>query len=314
MRNSRQLTIGSRQRLRQRILLLTLVISCFSGAWAQDVKVRGGFLSDSLMIGEQTAFYLSAHYSSDLNVLFPDSTFDFKPFEYQKRNYFATRTEDGVSADSAVYYFTTFEVDRAQYLELPVFVVQAQDCTVFQSPRDSVLITQLVAHVPDTVSADKLPLKMNTAYQKVFFQFNFWILLIIAAVLIVAGVVVWIFYGKKIRAYFLAKRLRRKHFQFVNTYNIMLAQLQSTFSAITTETALSSWKKYMEQLEARPYTKLTTKETFGLIHDEGLANNLRTIDRAIYGHDTSVVGALQSLKTFADQQFAKKLMEVKHGQ
>jgi hypothetical protein len=70
----------------------------------------------------------------------------------------------------------------------------------------------------------------------------------------------------------------------------------------------------MEQLESRPYTKLTTKETFGLIHDEALANNLRTIDRAIYGHDTSVVVALESLKTFADQQFAKKLTEVKHGQ
>lgn len=270
-------------------------------------------MSDSLMIGEQTAFYLSAHYPSNLNVLFPDSTFDFKTFEYQKRNYFATSTEDGVSTDSAVYYFTTFEVDRVQSLGLPVFVVQAQDCTVFQSPRDSVLITQLVAHVPDTVSADKLPLKMNTAYQKVFFQFNFWILLIVVGILIVVGVVVWIFYGKKIRAYFLAKKLRRRHFQFLNSYNAMLAQLQSTFSAITTESALSAWKKYMEQLESRPYTKLTTKETYGLIHDEALANNLRTIDTAIYGHNTSVVGALESLKIFADQQFAKKMTEVKHG-
>jgi hypothetical protein len=295
--------------------LLFVAMACWlNAAQAQDVKVNGGFLSDSLMIGEQTAFYLSAHYPSELNVLFPDSTFAFAPFEYQKRNYFATTTRNGVSTDSTVYYFTTFEVDRVQYLELPVFVVQPQDCTAFRSPRDSVLITQLVAHVPDTLSADKLPLKMNTAYQKVFFQFNFWILMIVIAAFIVIGVLAWVFFGKKIRAYFLARKLKRRHFQFLDSYNAMLAQLQSAFSAITTESALSAWKKYMEQLESRPYTKLTTKETLGLVHDEALARNLSTIDMAIYGHNTSVVSALENLKTFADQQFTKKLTEVKHGQ
>lgn len=309
-------TVGRRQPLgvRRGLLVLVLITGLLNVTKAQDVSVNGGFLSDSLMIGEQTAFYLSAHYPSELNVLFPDSTFAFAPFEYQRRNYFATTTAEGVSTDSAVYYFTTFEVDRVQHLRLPVFVVQPQDCTIFQSPRDSVLITQLVAHVPDTVSADKLPLKMNTAYQKVFFEFNFWILMIVVAVLIVFGVLAWVFFGKKIRAYFLARKLKRKHFQFMSTYNAMLAQLHSAFSTITTESALSSWKKYMEQLESRPYTKLTTKETLGLIHDESLARNLSAIDTAIYGHSTSVVGELESLKNFADQQFTKKLREVKHGQ
>jgi hypothetical protein len=299
---------------RRSLLLLILMASLFNVTRAQDVKVNGGFLSDSLMIGEQTAFYLSARYPSELNVLFPDSTFAFTPFEYQKRNYFATTTADGVSTDSAVYYFTTFEVDRVQHLRLPVFVVQPQDCTTFQSPRDSVLITQLVAHVPDTVSADKLPLKMNTAYQKVFFQFNFWILMIVVFVLVVLGVLTWVFFGKKIRAYFLAKKLEQKHSQFTSSYNALLAQLHSASSTITTESALSAWKKYMEQLEARPYTKLTTKETLGLIRDETLAKNLSAVDMAIYGHNTSVVNALENLKNFADQQFTKKMREVKHGQ
>lgn len=291
--------------------VIFLLMSCLS-ANAQDVKVRGGFLSDSLKIGEETAFYLSARYPSDLNVLFPDSTFKFSTFEYTKRNYFQTKTRDNVSVDSAVYYFTTFEVDRAQYLDLPVYVVQPQDCTVFQSPRDSVLITQLVASVPDSLTVDKLPLKMNTAYQKVFFEFNTWVVIIAVGVLIVIAILVWIFFGKRIARYFRVKRLRRMHADFVRNYNAMIAQLQSA-SGNQAEGALSAWKKYMERLESHPYTKLTTKETALIIRDEELTNNLKEIDRAIYSERPAQINFFEGLRAFADQRFNKKLEEVQHG-
>lgn len=290
-----------------------LIVFCTLPGKAQNVTVNGGFLSDSLKIGEQTAFYLSAHYPSHVTILFPDTTFSFAPFEYQKRQYFPTKSNGGVSVDSAVYYLTTFEVDRVQMLNLPVYIVQVQDCTMVESPMDSVLITQLVAKVPDSLSVDKLPLKMNTAYQKVFFQFNFWIVLIIAGVLILLALVVWIFFGKRIRHYFKIRSLKKQHAQFAAAYTHVVQQVQSTFSAMTAEHALSLWKKYMEQLEARPYTKLTTKETLSLVHDDRLLQNLRSIDTAIYGHNTSVYDSLNYLKNFADERFTKKLEEVNHG-
>jgi hypothetical protein len=290
-----------------------LIMVCFFQGHSQDVKINGGFLSDSLKIGEQTAFYLSARYPSTLTVLFPDSSFAFTPFEYQKRNYFPTRSESGTSFDSAVYYLTTFEVDRVQFLNLPVYIVQARDCTMVDSPMDSVLITQLVAKMPDSLSVDKLPLKMNTAYQKVFLQFNFWIVLIALGGLLVIGVIVWIFFGKRIRQYFRARSLKKQHAQFVRNYASNLDQLRAAFSAMTAENALSIWKKYMEQLESRPYTKLTTKETLNLIHDENLLKNLKMIDTAVYGYSTSVYDSLDYLKHFADERFSKKLQEVAHG-
>jgi hypothetical protein len=191
--------------------------------------------------------------------------------------------------------------------------VQPQDCTVVVSPTDSVLITQLVAEVPDSLSADKLPLKMNTAYQRVFFQFNFWILLIVLGVLVVIAIVVWIFFGKRIRQHFRMRKLRKQHALFVKNYLTVVNPLQSSFSSMTTENALSLWKKYMEQLESRPYTKLTTKETLNLIQDDHLIKNLRTLDTAIYGHNTSVYDSLNYLKNFADERFSKKLAEVSHG-
>lgn len=301
-------------RILPRICILMVLPCCFSPrAAAQEIKISSGFLSDSLKIGEETAFYLAAHYRSDLNVLFPDSTHAFAPFEYMKRNYFATKTIEGTSLDSAVYYLTTFEVDRVQKLNLPVYIVQARDCTVVQSPSDSVLITQLVAEVPDSLSIDKLPLKMNTAYQKVFFQFNFWIVLIAVGLVIIVAILVWIFFAKRIRQYFRERRMKKRHARFVKAFTGIVEQLQTTFSALTTENALSLWKKYMEQLEARPYTKLTTKETQNIIHDDHLMQNLRIIDTAIYGHDTSVYDSLNFLKNFADQRFSKKIEELNHG-
>lgn len=297
--------------LRNMVAAILFVVSF--GAHAQDIRVHGGFLSDSLKIGEQTAFYLSAHYPSDQHILFPDSTFRFFPFEYEKKEYFPTESEDGISVDSAVYYLTTFEVDRTQFLDLPVYLVQPQDCTIYISSRDSVLITQMVASVPDSLTADKLPLKMNTAYHEVDFQFNYWILIIVLTVLVIIAAVIWIFFGGRIRQYYTTRRLERNHRQFVSQYDRILAQLQSAFSAMTAESALSTWKKYMEQLESRPYTKLTTKETIMLIHDEDLRNNLRAADGAVYGHNTRVLHSFENLRSFADQRFSKKLEEVKHG-
>jgi hypothetical protein len=280
---------------------------------AQNIDVRAGFLSDSIKIGETTAFYLSVHYGDSLNVLFPDSTFKFSTFEFNKKEYFATRTRNRVSIDSAVYYFSTFEVDREQYLQLPVYVIHPQDCTAFDSPSDTVLIEQMVAEVPDSVSADQLPLKMNTAYEKVDFQFNYWILIIAGAVLLVIALIIWIFFGKRIARYYRAKRLQRKHNEFVRSYGEIVQKLQNGFSTNHAEKALAFWKRYMEVLEPYPFTKLTTRETFILTKDETLAGNLRQIDRAIYSDQPTVLTPFEQLRSFADQRFMKKLQEVQHG-
>ena len=282
-------------------------------AFSQEVEVRGGFLSDSLKIGEQTAYYLAADYPSELTVLFPDSTHNFEPFEYQSKEYFLTQTKEGISTDSAVYFLTTFEIDRVQYLQLPVYVVIDSDSTTVSTLADSVLITQFVAQVPDTVSTEQLPLRMNTTYQKVFYNFNVWLFIILFTVILALGLVVWILFGKKIRKHFLMKRMRKNHAYFLNTYNAFVAQLRSAFSPPATESAVVTWKKYMEQLEAKPYTKLTTRETQRLISEPALVEHLKHLDRAIYGHDTTVVESLENLKNFADQQFHRKLKEVQHG-
>jgi hypothetical protein len=154
---------------------------------------------------------------------------------------------------------------------------------------------------------------MNTTYQEVFFDLNVMLLLSVLVLLVFAATVVWAIYGKRINRYFKAKKLRQEHSKFVQSYNAFLSELQTAFSTPATESALSLWKRYMEQLESKPYTKLTTRETLRLVKEPVLSEHLRRIDQAIYGHNTLVMDSLENLKSFADQQFNRKMKEVKHG-
>jgi hypothetical protein len=296
-------------------VILMIAFAAPFAVQAQQLKVvvTGGFLTDSLKIGEETRFYVTAHYPSDLNVLFPDSTFNFSPFEFVRKQYFPTQTSGGYSIDSAVYYLTTFEIDRTQTLSLPAFVVHTSDCTTFQSDADTILITQLVTTPADTVAAEKLPLKETLAYQDVLFEFNYPLYMIIGGAVLVLAIIALLVFGKKIVRHFRIKRLRKNHNKFQETYSTIVRNVQSAFSVPVAESALVVWKKYMEEIDNKPYTRLTTRELMALSKDEVLGKNLGVIDRALYGHDTSVVESLENLKGIAEMRFQKKLEEVKHG-
>jgi hypothetical protein len=282
-------------------------------AFAQDVTVRGGFFLDSLRVGDEAGFYLSAKYPSNLNLVFPDSSFNYGPFEFVSKQYFPTRTTSGQSYDSVIYYLTTFEIDPLQMLSLPVFQLNEGDSTAYQTDIDTVALIELARNIPDTVTAQTLPLRENTIHENVPKHFNYPILFISLVVLLVVIVIVWVVFGKTIRKHFKVKRMLKAHQRFLEVYDQQIEAIKAAFSSAQTENALSHWKKYMEQLESRPYTKLTTRETVRIENNEALGKNLHSIDGAIYGHNTRVVESLESLKQFADQRFGKKVEEVRHG-
>jgi hypothetical protein len=280
---------------------------------AQDIQVRGGFLSDSVKIGEETAFFLAADYPAELNVLFPDSTFKFTPFEFQRKKFSPTVTTNGRSYDSTIYFLATFEIDSIQSLALPVYLLQQGDCTTFVSNTDKVKLIELVAAVPDSISTEKLPLLASVNYHNVNLQLNIIIIAIISVAIILLSVATWLFFGKRIKRYFRARRLERLHRNFISSYDTIVKQVKGTFSAASAERALATWKEYMEQLEGKPYTKLTTRETLIIQKDETLGINLRNIDRAIYGHNNNVNESLDHLKKVATERFMVKIKEVRHG-
>lgn len=293
----------------KKFLFIALLTSCCTLAYGQ-VTVNGYFLSDSVKIGENIPYVLTARYPSEQNVLFPDSTFSFAPFEFQSKVYFPTRTIADLSYDSVLYNLATFEIDSIQRLGLPVFVVHPSDCTAIRSIRDSIYLQLLVAQVPDSVSAENLPLKTNTEYLNVRWIFNYPLLLIIVVALLVLLIAIWVIFGRRIRKYFMMKRLNKKHFAFLEKFGVLTSP--SDFSLQKGEAALILWKKYIEELENKPFTKYTSKEILQYENDERLGSALMLIDRMIYGGNVSSTESFVHLRSYSEQEFQKQIDKVTH--
>jgi hypothetical protein len=283
-------------------------------ASGQQIQVTGQFQSDSVKIGQPLPYILTATYPRDVTLVFPDSTFAFTPFEIQHKEFFPTHTHGRISIDSVVYYLATYEIDKVQRLQLPVFIVHPSDCTAVYAKPDSVFLQELIQQVPDSVSAQQLPLKTNTAYHRVKWLFNYPLVMIIAASILVLILISWIIFGKRIRRYFRLRRLRKNHEYFINRFDRASSDLGQGYSKSKAEAAMIMWKKYMEELEEQPFTKYTTKELRTIVSDGELIETLRIIDRMIYsdsnGKNTS---SFEKLKQYAEQEFQKKREEVING-
>jgi hypothetical protein len=270
-------------------------------------------MSDSIKIGQVIPYSLTAKYSRDLNILFPDSTYGFFPFELRGKRFFSTRTVQGVSYDSVVYLFTTYEIAPIQKLKLPIFIVEGLDSLAVYTRVDSVALHELVKHVPDSVSAQHLPLKTDADYRNVRLHLNYPILLLILGGLLLIGLTVWLIFGKRIRTYFALRRLTRDHTSFVHAFNQCVAQLQSDLSSFSAETALAVWKKYMEQLASQPYTKSTSTEISRIVSDPNVGSALKSIDKIIYGGAKPAnERSFQFLLDYSVDQFKRRKEAIKH--
>jgi len=297
-------------RLRFIISVLLLVPSL---AFSQNVTVRSRFLADSLKIGEKIPFAVTATYPRKVNILYPDSTYSFNPFEFESKEYFATKTKDSVSYDSVVYYISSYEIDSIQTFRMPVYVLQGRDCTTVFGATDSIFLKQMVDHVPDSVNAEQLPLKINTKYLNVSWLFNYPIALYVGGALLLIAIVVWFVFGKRIRRYFKLKRLNKDHSEFLARYAEAINEMEAGYSTKKAETALVIWKKYMESLEQKPYTKYSSKEILRFINDGNLPAALRAIDKMVYGGVASDTNVFAELREVSRSHYNEKLRQLNNG-
>lgn len=312
---SRQVLTNTESASRRFHILNVVCCILLSGSlYAQEIKVKAKFSADSIKLGKPVELYVSAHYPSRLNILFPDSSFAFAPFEFQKKRFVPTLTKNGISRDSVIYTLTSFEVDSVQTLKLPVFVVNTMDCVKVFSNTDTVYFQHLVKSIPDSVATEKLPLKANTNYLNVSWNLNYILVGIAVLIVVVALIVVWIVFGKRIRRYFRIKKLTKAYEAFLAKFDNSLYKLETGFSPQQAEATLVVWKLYLESLMRQPYTKYTSKEIRAMEQNETLGQALSTIDRMIYGHQhDNVRSPFDQLKAHVQQQFEKKKAEVSHG-
>ncbi len=289
-------------------LLLVLSIS----VKGQIVQPKSSFNKDSIKIGEEVVYSLSIRYLNTKDVVFPDSLYNFTPFELNKKVSFVTKSDSIFSLDSAVYHLTTFELDTVQRLNLPVFMVTDGDSLeVFGGP-DSIILNQVVTSFPDSVA-----LLANTTYSNVPLNFNYPYLIVGVAAITLVGLIMFFVFGKNIRKRYLIYRLRRLHRKFLDKLNTEIHEAENSVGSNNRpmEQLISDWKSYMEKLNQQPYTKLTTKEIQSVYEDNRLYKALSRIDRAIYGGltDKKLVDSFYYLRSATEDSFQSKMEEVRNG-
>lgn len=281
-------------------LLLLRVVS-----FAQEVTPQAAFQKDTIAVGELVPFSVWITYPKDLDVIYPDSLFDFSPFELENKRYFLTESDSLNSYDSVVYYLSTFEIDSIQYLQVPLYLVDELDSTILITGPDSIILRHVVTEIPDSVA-----LKVNTSYIEVPLQFNYPYLIIGLSIGFIILVVIILVFGKSFKRQLKLYRLRKRHKKFSIQFDSILSQ-----TTIEPEPTLLFWKAYMEQLLRLPYTKLTTQEIKSIIANEHLFKALKVIDKMIYGHEDSneLQTSLEVLKNYSQSSFEAKTEEIKHG-
>lgn len=295
---------------RVRVISFFFGLLFFRVGIGQEIKVRGGFMEDSLLIGQDVNFYMTAVYPPELEMIFPDNGYNFSPFEYSTKRFFPTQLIDGLAYDSTVYMLQSYEIDLVQYLQLPAIILDGSDSTILFTPLDSIYFAELAPIVSDTTQ-----LVANLKYQRVNTVFNYPLLYYILGAIIILVVILMLLFGKRIMRYFKMRRLNKEYEKFSAQLTTFIRKLKTEPTSELAEEALSMWKRYQEKLDRFPFTKLTTKEILKDKHNRELEKPLKSIDYLIYGKKTNVTiyQDFQQIEDFSQYRYLKKVAEIRHG-
>lgn len=289
-----------------------LVAWCFFSSYlqGQPVTVKGYFLEDSVLLGSPASYVLVAEYPGSVEVLFPDSAYNFTPFEFNSKVFFPSRLKNGKVVDSVIYSVSTFELEPYQKMNLPVFQIRTRDSLFVYAEADSILITGLLEEVPQNAK-----LKETVDFNPLDLAFNYPYLVFGLLLLIIISLVVYLVFGKSIRRKIRLYRMKKRYEKFSNSYAEYLRKLRTEADQHLAESAFISWKSYLESLERIPYTKLTTREIVRNEENEYLKAALKNIDRNIYGRsiDKELFRHFETLEDISLEKYRKKVEEVSHG-
>lgn len=268
------------------------------------LQLTGSFMKDSVRIGEIISYSLTCRYPSAMELIYPDSSFNYAPFEFVGKFYYPTRSAAGISLDSAVYLLRTFEVEKEQQLQLPVYVLEKGDTVLVPSAPDAVWLQEMVRAVEAP-----LPIWIDTALLPIEKRLNYPYLLIGLAAGAGLLFLIWRIFGANILTNYKLYTLKKDHSQFLSRYNVQVERFRRSETLTNMEKAVSLWKNYLTKLEERAINSFTTKE-ISVYYDEeeDVSTALKLCDRAIYGNIIANEAfessrALSLLQEFAVQRY-----------
>ena len=274
------------------------------GINAQEIKIEGRFANDTVLVGEPVSYRLILTYPETVDLLLPDSVAEYPGLEYVKKEFTPTVTKNNISSDTVTYWLRSFSPDTTVVFAMPVYWLQPNDSLQLFAKPDSLIIGTVL---PAGAAADTLELTASAQLVPIRNRFNYPYLIIGIAAGLIIIIIVLIVFGDRLKNWWRVWQLNKKHKSFINKYNRTLDQIQVGKAPV--DNAYLQWKQYLEQLENKPYTKLTSSEIAALNHDyQELIRTLQALDKSIYGYGSSTdnLQQLALLKETADKKYSAK--------
>lgn len=270
----------------------------------------GGFVQDSLMIGQEVQYWITARYPLEQQLIFPDSTSPFSPFEFSSKQFFPTQIREGLAFDSTIYTLQSFEIEPTQLLSLDVVALSEADSVVLNSPLDSIYLRELATIVTDTTS-----LKTNLDFQVIDTQFNYPLLYYALGGLLLLSLILLLIFGKRLLIYFKVKKLEKDYHSFSDVFTKHIQRLKVDPQPEIAEQALASWKNYQQRLDKLAFKSATTKEILDFEFTKELEKPLKAVDRVVYGRrvQENLHHDFQQMEDFTGDRFQKRVAEIKYG-
>ena len=288
-------------------LLLALgLLGAAARAQGPTDELRSRFRRPATHVGEIIDYELTYRHAPGREVIFPDSTADFAPFEFVGKAYRPTRTRQGRSLDVATYHLRTFALDPVQTLSLPITVLEGNDTLLLPTPAAAV---RLVRTAPLTVGPEPPVLRQNTAPGPVRPEFNYPYWLAGGAGLGLVALGLSVGFGGRLRRRYQAYKRRKNHAYFLAQYARHVERFTLSRSLSNMERAITLWKNYLSALENDPINSLTTREVVAHFQDDAdVSMALRIADRVIYGNlyteeEAETDLAFVLLRNFAERRY-----------
>ena len=291
------------------ILSLLMVQSIYS-LNAQKIEYKGYFIKENKTIGDTIYFISTINYPKNIELIQPDSSNDYKTFEYIDKLIFPSlKIEDRV-LDSTIYLLRTFNTDTIQSLQLSSYIINNSDSLKITSTEDNLIISNQIKKIDQS-----LKVKYNTFLSKINKLINYkYIAYIIAIILVIIGLT-YILFGKKIVIFFKIHRLKKAFQSFESKFQKQQIIYKKEKSKYEIEKLLIIWKVFMEFISNKTYLSSTTKEIEKFNSNKKIISSLKEFDKTIYSPNKNILESkdINNLFNEATYNFNLKLEKIKNG-
>tara|TARA_B100000475_G_scaffold200276_1_gene184298 strand:+ start:891 stop:1769 length:879 start_codon:yes stop_codon:yes gene_type:complete len=262
---------------------LILICILFSHKiYSQEIDYNIFFKEESVKIGDTITLISTLRYPKNIEIIQPDSSYKFIPFEFLDKIIFESSTSNNFIYDSTIYLLQTFELDSIQSIYLKSYIINKSDSLEILSNNDDILTISLVNEKNSKIKANTLLERINSIFNTKKYS-------IITGVIFSILILIYLVFRKKINKYFKIKRIKSETDFFKNEFDYILNKYLNTNNIKFLENLILKWKRFMEKLSKKPYSSSTTSEISIFNKNIKSIKTLKEIDKCIYSENEFII-------------------------